>query len=142
MSIEITRFVPLGDVDPIYFDRTYYLVPAGTEAQRRPYALLLAAMGEVGRRGARVVRARRQGEALPDPAKGDALALETLFVAEDVKSQAEIDEAVAATDVRKEELTLARQIISGLEGPFEPAELRSEYRASLQGAARGEARGT
>ena len=42
-SIEIGRFVGLGEVDPVYFDRTYYLVPAGTEAARRPYVLLLAA---------------------------------------------------------------------------------------------------
>ena len=64
--------------------------------------------------------------------KGEALALETLFVAEDVKSQEEIDEAVTATGVRKEELALAKQIIAGLEGTFEPAELRSEYRAQLR----------
>ena len=66
-AIEITRFVQLEEVDPVYFDRTYYLVPAGTEAQRRPYALLLAAMRETGMAGARLVRARRQGEAVPDP---------------------------------------------------------------------------
>ena len=65
-------------------------------------------------------------------AKGDALVLETLFVAEDVKAQDEIDEAVAATTVRDEELALAEQLVSGLEGPFEPEELRSEYRASLR----------
>src|SRR5579862_5756596 len=43
-AIAITRFVPSGEVDPIYFDRTYYLVPAGLEAQRRPYKLLAEAM--------------------------------------------------------------------------------------------------
>ena len=64
--------------------------------------------------------------------KGDALALETLFLAEDVKSQEEIDEPVAATEVREEELALAQQIISGLEGEFDPAELKSEYRARLR----------
>ena len=47
-AIEITRFVAADEVDPVYFDRTYYLVPAGTEAQRRPYALLLEAMREDG----------------------------------------------------------------------------------------------
>ena len=47
-SIEIRRFVPGDDVDPIYYDRTYYLVPAATEAQRRPYALLLEALRETG----------------------------------------------------------------------------------------------
>ena len=131
-SIEITRFVPTGEVDPIYFDRTYYLLPAGTEAQRRPYALLLAAMREAGVAGlGSFVFAGKEKLCLIRP-KGDALALETLFVAEDVKDQEEIDEAIAATSVKKEELALARQIISGLEGPFEPAELRSEYRASLK----------
>src|SRR5439155_6647086 len=43
-SIEITRFVPLDEVDPIYFDRTYYLAPASATAQRRPYVLLLEAL--------------------------------------------------------------------------------------------------
>jgi DNA end-binding protein Ku len=130
--IEITRFVPAEDVDPIYFDRTYYLVPAGTEAQRRPYALLLQAMREAGVAGiGSFVLAGKEKLALIR-AKGDALALETLFVSEDVKDQDEIDEAVASTSVRKEELALARQLISGLEGPFEPSELRSEYRASLK----------
>ena len=43
-SIEITRFVPEDSVDPVFLDRTYFLVPATTVAQRRPYVLLLAAM--------------------------------------------------------------------------------------------------
>ena len=60
----------LEEVDPIYFDRTYFLVPAAAEAQRRPYVLLLEAMKASGCRRARQVRARRQGEALPDPADG------------------------------------------------------------------------
>src|ERR1043166_2075821 len=47
-AIDVTRFVKAEEVDPIYFDRTYYLVPAGTEAQRRPYALLLEAMTQSG----------------------------------------------------------------------------------------------
>ena len=64
--------------------------------------------------------------------KGEALALETLFVAEDVKDQAEIDEAVAGAEVKKPELELARQIIDALEAPFDPAELRSEYREPLR----------
>src|SRR4029453_7896372 len=40
-SIEIVRFVQLADVDPVFFDRTYYLAPSSTPAQRRPYVLLL-----------------------------------------------------------------------------------------------------
>jgi len=132
-AIEITRFVKADDVDPIYFDRTYFLVPAGTEVQRRPYALLLQAMREQGVVGiGSFVLAGKEKLALLRP-KGDALALETLYIAEDVKSQDEIDEAVAATPVKKEELKLAEQLISGLLGPFEPEkELTSDYRASLR----------
>ena len=98
-SIEITRFVAADEVDPVYFDRTYYLVPAGTEAQRRPYALLLAAMREDGVAGLGSFVLAGKEKLCLIRAKGDALALETLFVAEDVKSQAEIDEAVAGTPV-------------------------------------------
>jgi DNA end-binding protein Ku len=132
-AIEITRFVNAGEVDPIYFDRTYYLVPAGTEVQRRPYALLLQAMREQGVVGiGSFVLAGKEKLAAVRP-KGDALALETLYIAEDVKSQDEIDEAVASTPVKKEELKLAEQLISGLLGPFEPEkELTSDYRASLR----------
>jgi len=132
-SIDVTRFVKADDVDPVYFDRTYYLVPAGTEAQRRPYALLLQAMREQGVVGiGSFVLAGKEKLAAVRP-KGDALALETLFVAEDVKSQEEIDEAISSTSVKKEELKLAEQLISGLLGPFEPdEELKSDYRTSLR----------
>jgi DNA end-binding protein Ku len=131
-SIEINRFVAADEVDPVYFDRTYYLVPAGTEAQRRPYALLLEAMREAGVVGiGSFVLAGKEKLCLVR-AKGDALALETLYVSEDVKSQAEIDEAVTATSVKKEELALAQQLIGGLQGEFDPDELRSEYRAQLR----------
>jgi DNA end-binding protein Ku len=131
-SIEISSFVRLEEVDPVYFDRTYFLVPAGAEAQRRPYVLLLEAMkdAQVAALG-RFVLAGKEKLCLIRP-KGDALALETLFVHEDVKDQAEIDEAVASAEVRAPELALARQIISSLEGSFDPVALKSEYRESLR----------
>ena len=65
--------------------------------------------------------------------KGDALVLETLFVAEDVYSQAEIEEAAEETKVKKAELDLARQLVESLVGAFEPKEqLTSEYRQDLR----------
>ncbi|NUR76708.1 MAG: Ku protein [Thermoleophilia bacterium] len=130
--IEISRFVRLEEVDPIYFDRTYFLVPAGAEAQRRPYALLLEAMkdAEVAALG-RFVLAGKEKLCLIRP-KGDALALETLFVHEDVKEHDEIDEVVTTSEVRAPELELAKQIIASLAGPFDATELRSEYRESLR----------
>ncbi len=131
-SIEITRFVPLDEVDPVYLDRTYYLAPATAANARRPYVLLLEAMkrAEMGAMGRFVLRGAEYF-CLIRP-KGDALALETLFLAEDVRSQAEIEEAVAETDVRDAELELANQVMQSLVGEFDPGDLESEYRRDLR----------
>jgi DNA end-binding protein Ku len=131
-TIEITRFVEAEEVDPIYFDRTYFLAPASAPAARRPYVLLLNAMRETGMAAVGTfVLAGKEKLCLIRP-KGDALALETLFIGEDVYSQAEIDEAVGETDVKDAELDLAKQVIGSLAGEFDASELKSEYRSNLR----------
>jgi len=131
-AIEITRFVDASDVDPVYFDRTYYLAPARETAAQRPYVLLLRAMQDTGKAAiGRFVRQGAEHLCLIRP-KGDTLALETMFLAEDVNSQAEIEEAVEGSKVKEAELGLARQVIDSLAGEFEPEELTSEYRQNLR----------
>ena len=131
-SIEITRFVDAAEVDPVYFDRTYYLAPVRETAAQRPYVLLLRAMQETGKAAlGRFVRQGAEHLCLIRP-KGDALALETMFLAEDVNSQAEIEEAVSGSEVKDAELGLAQQVIDSLVGEFEPEELTSEYRQNLK----------
>jgi DNA end-binding protein Ku len=131
-SIEITRFVGIDEVDPIYFDRTYFLAPANTVAQRRPYVLLLEAMRETGMAAlGRFVLAGQEKLCLLR-ARGGALALETLFLAEDVYSQAEVEEAVEEIDVKEPELALAKQVIGSLVADFDAGDLRSEYRSNLK----------
>ena len=131
-AIEITQFVRLEDVDPIFFDRTYFLVPGQAPAQRRPYALLLQAMRDSGAAAlGRFVRSGRESLCLVR-ARGDALALETLYLAEDVYSQAEIEEALDGIEVKAPELKLAEQVIGSLEADFDAATLVSEYRRDLR----------
>jgi DNA end-binding protein Ku len=131
-AIEIQRFVPLEEIDPIYFDRTYYLAPASAAAQRRPYVLLLRAMQETGTGGlGRFVLRGQEHFSLIRP-YDNALALETLFLAEDVRSAAEVEEAVGDIEVKEAEMELARQVIDSLAGDFEPTELVSEYRRDLR----------
>ena len=132
-AIEITGFVPEDSVDPIFFDRTYFLVPAAAVAARRPYVLLQHAMQETGMAAlGRFVLAGKEKLCLIR-ARGDALALETMYLAEDVYSQAEIDESVAEADVKEAEVALARQIIDSMVADFRPAEqLTSEYREELR----------
>ncbi len=131
-SIEISRFVDASEVDPIYFDRTYFLVPAQETAARRPYVLLLNAMNESGMAAlGRFVQQGREKLCLIRP-KGDALALETLFLSADVYSQAEIEEAVEETSVKAPELALAQQVIESLAGEFDASALQSDYRRDLK----------
>jgi DNA end-binding protein Ku len=131
-AIEIQSFVPLEQIDPIYFDRTYYLAPSSTVAQRRPYVLLLRALQESGMGAVgRFVLRGQENFSLIRP-RGDALALETLFVAEDVRSPAEVEEAVGDTEVKEAELELARQVIDSLSGDFDPSALECGYRQDLR----------
>jgi DNA end-binding protein Ku len=131
-SIEILRFVQLDEVDPVYFDRTYYLAPASSDAARRPYVLLLRAMSESGMAAiGKFVLWGKENLCLIRP-HGDSLALETLFFAEDVRSRAEIEDAVAETDVQAAELDLAQQVIQSLVGEFQPEEFENHYRGELR----------
>ena len=131
-SIEILRFVKLDEVDPVFFDRTYYLAPASSPAQRRPYVLLLRAMEETGTAAiGKFVLWGKENLCLIR-AQGDSLMLETLFFAEDVRSRDEIREAVGETDVKDAELELARQVIGSLEGEFEAEDFANEYRTELR----------
>jgi DNA end-binding protein Ku len=131
-SIEILRFVKLEDVDPVYFDRTYYLAPASASAARRPYVLLLRAMEETGMAAiGKFVLWGKENLCLIR-AQGESLLLETLFFAEDVRSRTEIEEAVGETDVKDAELELARQVIGSLEGDFVAADFENQYRTELR----------
>jgi DNA end-binding protein Ku len=107
-------------------------VPASAPAQRRPYVLLLEAMRETGTAALGRFILRGSEDLCLIRAKGDALVLETMFVGEDVHSQAEIDEAVGDTEVKEPELVLARQVIDSLVGEFDPSELVSEYRRDMR----------
>jgi DNA end-binding protein Ku len=131
-SVDIVRFVKVEEVDPIYFDRTYYLVPAEANAQRRPYVLLLRAMQEAGM-GAigKFVLWGKENLCLIRPL-GDSLALETLYYSEDIRPRKEIDELVSETDVQEAELGMARELVENLVGEYDPDDYANEYRNELR----------
>ena len=131
-SIDISKFVDLEDVDPIYFDRAYYLAPADAAAQRRPYVLLLRAMQEANVAAiGKFVLWGKENLCLIRPL-GESLALETLYYAEDIRARDEIDDAVGETQVENPELEMARQLVASLVGEFDPEEFVNEYRGELK----------
>ena len=131
-SVDIIRFVPIEQVDPIYFDRTYYLAPAGPEAQRRPYVLLLRAMQDANMAAVgKFVLWGKENLCLIRPL-GESLVLETLFFAEDIRPRKEIDEAVEETEVKGPELAMATQLVESLVGDFDPNDYENQYRNDLR----------
>jgi DNA end-binding protein Ku len=131
-SIEILRFVELAEVDPVFFDRTYYLAPAAADAQRRPYVLLLRAMQESGMAAVGKFVLWGKENLCLIRAQGDTLLLELLFFAEDVRAKNEIEEAVATVDVKQAELQLAQQVIDSLVGEWKIEDFENEYRRDLR----------
>jgi DNA end-binding protein Ku len=131
-SIDILRFVKLEDVDPVYFDKTYYLAPSSADAARRPYVLLLRAMQETGMAAVGKFVLWGKENLCLIRAQDDTLAMETLFFADDVRSKAEIEEAVEATELKDAELQLAGQVIDSLVGEWNPQDFENEYRRDLR----------
>jgi DNA end-binding protein Ku len=127
-TIDIEDFVDLPDIDPIYFDHSYYLAPSAGGV--KPYKLLLDAMRESGKVGiGRVVLRSKQQLCALRPT-GDVLTLSTMLFGDEVLSPDRLDEldSVNESEASKRELQMAQQLIDSLSNDFDPAKYRDEYR--------------
>jgi DNA end-binding protein Ku len=142
-SIEIEDFVELAEVDPVYFKKTYYVAPADTEAAAKPYALLLETMREAGKVGiARFVLRNKQHLAAVRP-RSDALVLETLYFADEVRVPDRIDELDpgSAPAVSDREKAVAAQLIEALTAEWDPTRYEDTYRTRVLELIEAKARG-
>jgi len=124
--IDITEFVPLADVDPIYFERTYYIGP--DKGGEKAYRLLTAALAQSERVAlAKFVMRGKESLVLIRAAQG-GLMLHTMYFADEVRDFGEIDKGSSA-NVRENELKLALQLVEGLASDeFDPKKYEDEYR--------------
>lgn len=128
-TIDLVAFVDLDEIDPVYYDRTYYLEPQ--EGANKPYALLVDAMKRTGKAAlGKIVMSSREHVVLLRPA-GDALVAELLFYPEDVRPKEEIDDRVREVEVTDAELSMATQLVESLARPFEPSEFENEHKREL-----------
>jgi DNA end-binding protein Ku len=130
-TIDIEEFVDLEQIDPIYFDHSYYLAPAPGGA--KAYRLLVDAMRDASKVAlARVVLRSKQHLAAIRPV-GDVLSLATMVYPDEVVSPDSIDElpATDAAEASERELKMATQLIESLTGEFDPARYRDEYREKV-----------
>ena len=127
-TIDIEEFVDLAEIDPIYYDHSYYLAPAAGGA--KAYRLLVDAMRESGKVGiGRVVLRSKQQLCALRPT-GEALTLSTMLFGDEVLSPDRLDEldSVNEAEASERELTMAQQLIDSLSSDFEPDKYHDEYR--------------
>ena len=129
--IDIAEFVPLPEVDPIYFEKTYYLGP--DKGGEKPYRLLADAMDKAGQVAlAKYVMRGKESLVLIRAAQG-GLMLHTMYFADEVRNFDEIDKGQSAK-IREGELDLALQLINGLASEsFSPDRYADEYRHRVLG---------
>ncbi|MDQ3978438.1 MAG: Ku protein [Actinomycetota bacterium] len=128
-TIDIEDFVDLDQIDPIFFERPYYLVP--DKGGAKAYALLRAAMQETNKVGiARVVLRTKQYLAAIR-AKDDVLVLETMLFPDEVNPTEDLDLPGEEVDVSGREEKMARQLIDSLTTEFEPDKYHDEYREKV-----------
>jgi DNA end-binding protein Ku len=129
-TIDLEEFVDLDQIDPVYFERAYYLVP--DKRAEKPYALLAAAMTRSNKVGlARfVMRTKQYLAALR--AKEGALLLSTMLFADEVVPVAELEGLPDGTaPLTDREVAMAEQLVASLTAPFEPEKYTDTYRQQV-----------
>jgi DNA end-binding protein Ku len=128
-SIDISEFVPIESIDPVYFDKTYYLAP--DKGAAKPYGLFTEALKESKRCAVGRWAARGKAHIVVLRPIGDVLALQQLYFAADVRPVSELE--VPKADVKAAELKLAQQLIDQQTvEAFDPSAYRDELRARIE----------
>jgi DNA end-binding protein Ku len=128
-SIEILDFVNLSEIDPVYFDKTYYLSPQDTGG--KAYNLLRQAMNDTGRVAIARVTIRSKQTLAALRVYKNVLVMETLFYAAEVRQTAQIPGLPEKSDTNEKELEIAVRLIDTLTTSFDPEKYTDEYNTAL-----------
>ena len=141
--IDIEDFVDLREIDPIYYDRAYYLMPS-SDAAAKPYRLLAEAMERADKVAVAKFVMRNKEYLAAVRARDGLLLLSTMHYADEVADPADLDatETLEKVEVQPRELAMAEQLIDSLVADFEPEKYRDEYQervtAFLEAKAEGQ----
>ena len=130
-AIDIVAFVPLDEIDPVYFQRSYYLAPEPTG--RKAYALLEQALGESRRVGIAKVTLREKEYLATLRTRDGVFILETMYWPDEIR-KAEFEELADVPQVRPQELAMAESLIDSLSDHFDPTAFVDSYRVRLEEA--------
>jgi DNA end-binding protein Ku len=128
-EIRILDFVNLSDIDPIYFQKTYYLSPSDTGTNA--YSLLLEAMNQTKKIGIAKVSIRSKSSLAAIRVIDKCIVMETIFYPDEVRPVAQVPNLPENTKVNEKELKMAEMLIDQLSTPFDPAAYSDDYREQL-----------
>jgi DNA end-binding protein Ku len=131
-QIEISDFVDIGDIDPVYFRSSYYLAPEGDGADKA-YALLRRAMVEAGKVGVATLVMRNKEYLVALRPDEDALALHTMYFSDEVRSPGkELPDLPEDGDVTSRELSMAQLLIESMESDWDPNRFHDTHREKVE----------
>jgi DNA end-binding protein Ku len=127
-TIDVEDFVDLSEIDPIYYDHSYYLAPSTGGA--KAYRLLLDAMRDTGKVGIGLVVLRSKQQLCALRPNGDVLTLSTMLFGDEVLAPDRLDEldTIGDAEASPRELKMAGQLIESLSTEFDPSKYHDEYR--------------
>jgi DNA end-binding protein Ku len=128
-AIEIERFVEAEEIDPIYFQKAYYLVPEGTGV--KAYHLLREAMADDGKVALAKVAFRDKEHLATLRLRDNVFVLETMYWPDEIRTP-KFDVLDESVELRAQEIRMARSLIDSLTDAFEPQVFTDEYRAALE----------
>ncbi len=131
-EIKIVDFIDLEEIDPIYFQKTYYMAPGETGSNA--YTLLKKALKETGKIGIANVTLRSKGSLAAIRVIDDCLAMVTMFYPAEIRPVEHVPNLPKDIEVNEKELAMAKMLIEQLTTPFEPAKFENEYRKRLLAA--------
>jgi DNA end-binding protein Ku len=131
-EIKILDFVNLSDIDPIYFQKTYYLSPGDTGANA--YNLLMQAMQETGKIGIAKISIRSKSSLAAIRIIDRCIAMETIFYPDEIRTVDQVPNLPEQSNVNDKELEMAKMLIAQLSTPFEPKKYKDDYRSALEDA--------
>ena len=126
-TIDLTAFVKATEIDPVYYERSYYLAP--DERAEKAYALLLQALDEKGLTALATITIRKKEQLCALRPRDGVVMLETLFYPDEVRREHGVD--LDRARVTERELEMAFTLIELLRKPFEPEEYHDHYREAL-----------
>jgi DNA end-binding protein Ku len=131
-QIEISDFVPLTEIDPVYFRSSYYLSPEGAGADKA-YALLRQAMVEAGRIGIATMVMRNKEYLVAIRPEDEALALHTMYFSDEVRLPGrELPTLPGEGDVTERELSMAQLLIDSMESEWDPERFHDTHREKVE----------